>query len=66
MSKADAKSKSSAKKKRKRQEAEEKRQSSKFLNSSQGACSIDLTESLPSTDVQSSDSNDRREEQQMP
>ena len=66
LSKADAKSKSSAKKKRKRQEAEEKRQSSKFLNSSQDASSIDLTESLPSTDVQRSDSNDGREEQQMP
>ena len=66
LSKADAKSKSSAKKKRKRQEAEEKRQSSKFLNSSQDASSINLTESLPSTDVQSSDSNDGREEQQMP
>ena len=65
LSKADAKSKSFAKKKRKRQEEKEKRQSSKFLNSSQDASSIDLTESLPSTDVQSSDSNDGRAEPQM-
>ena len=37
---------------------QKKRQSSKFLNPSQGASSIDSTESLSSTDVQSSDSNE--------